>query len=83
MEIDEIIKIIKQEVERMAGESLKDMDEDIFFKSNFIDSINILNLIAFLEDTFNIEIDAFFEDREAASSVKKLALNIQSKLKSQ
>lgn len=80
MKLKETKDIIKNEVENLAGTELKDLNEDIFLKSRFIDSINMLNLIVFLEQRFDIKIDAFFVDREAVSSVNKLAKMVKSKL---
>ena len=80
MKLQKIRDIIKKEVESLAGAKLKNLDEDIFFKSSFIDSMNMLNLIVFLERKFNIKIDTFFIDREAVGSVNKLADMIKSKL---
>lgn len=81
MALDEIAGIIKEEVEALAAAELDSLDRDIFFKDRFLDSMNMLNLIIFLEAKYDVELDTFFLDREAVSSVNKLAEIIQSKLK--
>lgn len=82
MQLKEIKTIIKEEVESLAAAKLRSFDEDIFFKSGLIDSLGMLSLIIFLEQRFNVEIDAFYNDRKAVSSVNKLARMIKAKLKS-
>jgi|ETNmetMinimDraft_2_1059921.scaffolds.fasta_scaffold368425_1 acyl carrier protein len=80
MELEKIINVIKSEVQALAGKELNDTDEDVFFKSNFIDSLNLLNIIIFLEQKFDLKIDMFFQDRESVSSVNKLAQAIKRQL---
>jgi acyl carrier protein len=80
MKLKEIQNIIRKEVEQTAGAKLRSLDQDIFFKSGFMDSINMLGIIVFLEKRFRIKIDTFFRDRKSVSSVNKLAKKIKSKL---
>lgn len=77
----EIKNIIISEIENLSGAKVKDLDEDIFLRKKYIDSLNTLNLIVFLEQKFDITVDAFFLDREAVDSVNALAKMIQAKLK--
>jgi len=81
MDINEIRNILVAEVERLSGTKLSDMDEDIFLKNNVIDSMSVIGFIVFVEQKFNVEVDAFFDDRESAGSINKLAGLIQDKLK--
>jgi len=80
MKRDEIIKIIKNELEALSGKEIDDLDKDIFFKSQFLDSLNLLNLIVFLEQKFKIKIDPFFIDRESVSSINKIVTFIENAL---
>lgn len=78
----DIKQIIKTEVERHASTKIEAYDDEIFFKSTVLDSLNMLNLIVFLEHKFQLEIDAFFDDRESVGSINKLASYIKLKLDS-
>ena len=80
MEIEEIINCVKNQVEILANAELKDINERIFLKSTFIDSINMINLIVYLEEKYNITIDAFFENRESVSCVMDLSKYLKKKI---
>ncbi len=80
MDRKEIELIIKDEVETLASKSITDFDEDIFFKSRFLDSLNLLNLIVFLEQRFKVRLDPFFTDRESVSSINKIVNYIEDQL---
>jgi|SaaInlStandDraft_7_1057024.scaffolds.fasta_scaffold99583_2 acyl carrier protein len=77
---EEIILIVKDELEAIAKKSINDLDEDIFFKSRFLDSLNMLNLIIFIECRFNIRLESFFIDREKVSSINKITDYIEKEL---
>ena len=77
---EEIILIVKDELEAIAKKSINDLDEDIFFKSLFLDSLNMLNLIIFIECRFNIRLESFFIDREKVSSINKITDYIEKEL---
>lgn len=79
MEIEGIVQIIREEVEALSGKKIRDNDENVFFKSNIIDSLNMLHIIIFLEQKFNVKIDLFFTDRESISSINKLAKYIKAR----
>ena len=80
LDIEEIILIVKDELEAIAKKSINDLDEDIFFKSRFLDSLNMLNLIIFIECRFNIRLESFFIDREKVSSINKITDYIEKEL---
>ncbi len=80
MNLDEIKNTIVVEAERLAGRPIEDYDQEILLKSDYIDSLNMINLVIYLEQKYEIEIDAFFVDRESVGSVNTLAESIYSKL---
>jgi len=76
----EIISIVKGELEALSANKIENLDEDIFFKNKLLDSMNLLNLIVFLEQKFDVKIDPFFVDRESVSSINKIADYIESNM---
>ena len=79
MEIEDIVQIVKEEVEALSGKEIRDNDENVFFKSNIIDSLNMLHIILFLEQKFSVKIDLFFTNRESISSINKIAKYIKAR----
>ena len=76
----EIISIVKGELEALSANKIENLDEDIFFKNKLLDSMNLLNLIVFLEQKFDVKIAPFFVDRESVSSINKIADYIESNM---
>ncbi|MGD9972528.1 MAG: acyl carrier protein [Desulfatirhabdiaceae bacterium] len=56
-------------------------DDDSFFENGIIDSVGVLELVAFLEETFNMTIDDHELTLENLDSVNRLMSFIQSKIK--
>lgn len=54
-------------------------DDDSFFENGIIDSVGVLELVAFVEDTFHITIDDDELTLENLDSVNRLLSFIQSK----
>ena len=54
----------------MAGRTFS--DDDALFSSGVIDSFGVLELIAFLEDTFGITIDTGLHDLKEFDSLNKI-----------
>ena len=77
---EEITSIVRDELESISSRSVHDLDEDLFFKSRLLDSLNMLNLIVFIEQRFDIKIDLFFIDRERVSSINKIVDYIEKHL---
>lgn len=77
---DEIAQIIKTEAEALAGSPLESLDSQVFIKNTWLDSMSMLNLVLYLEERFNVEIDVFFEDRPSVPSVNLLATYIASRI---
>lgn len=80
MEKNEIVEVICDEINNLVGIEIKDIHEKVFFKSTLIDSLNMLNLILYLEQRYSLKIDAFFTDRESVESIDKLAEYIYSRI---
>ena len=54
----------------MAGRSIG--DDEALFSSGVIDSFGVLELIAFLEDTFGVSIDTGLHDLKEFDSLNKI-----------
>lgn len=63
--------IIKNEIENLAAQKLESCDEEIF-KSGFLDSLNVLNIIVFIEQEFNIKVDVFEVNIDSLGTVNKM-----------
>ena len=55
-------------------------DDDSFLESAMIDSVGVLELVAFLEETFNFRVEHEEIIPENLDSVNKLVVYVQSKL---
>lgn len=75
---EEIVQMVKAEVENIAGAPVADPNEEIF-KSGYLDSLNILHIITFLEATFAVEIDPFSVNLDTLGSLNKIAEFIHAK----
>jgi acyl carrier protein len=80
MNREEITQIILDELEVLADKTVTDLDADIFFKRQFLDSMNILNLVVYIEQRFEIKLEPFFLDREAVSSVNKIVDYVEQRI---
>ena len=67
------------EVELLASKSIEDPGDEIF-KSGFLDSMNVLHIISFLEEEFKISIDPFDISLETLDSVTKIVQFVEKKL---
>lgn len=72
MDYESIAAGIKAEVELLAGMPVNDMELDIY-KSQVLDSINVLALIVFLEREFAISINPLELDLSDLSTIRKMA----------
>lgn len=73
MKREDVVARIRKEIEILANKPLEDMDKNIFFKNTYLDSMNMLNIVVFIEQEFNIELEEFFVDREKVSTLNKIA----------
>jgi acyl carrier protein len=72
----EIIDVITSEVEQLAGKSLPGPDAALF-ETGYLDSLNILHIIVFLESRFGLKIDPFAVNLEILGNVNKIAKFVQ------
>lgn len=76
MDRESIALIIKQQVEALSDIEIRDLDSDMFIKG-VMDSLNMINLIVFLEQRFNVKLNRLFEDRGDLGSINKIAEYIE------
>lgn len=72
----EIIEAVTSEVEQLAGKKLSGSDAALF-ESGYLDSLNILHIIVFLESRFGLKIDPFSVNLEVLGTVNKIAEFVQ------
>lgn len=77
--LEEIKQIVRAEVETLAGSAVEGDDQSIF-KDGYLDSLNILHIITFIEAQFSIPIDPFSINLDTLGSINRAAEYIQSKL---
>ena len=70
---------IKAEVEALAACPVPSDDEDIF-KSGILDSLNILNIIVFIENEFDIKINPFEVNLETLGSINNICEFVNAKV---
>jgi len=81
IERTELVEKIKGEVENLAGKTLGSVDEEIF-KNDFLDSINVLQVILFMETEFSIAIDPFDLTLDTLGTVNRIVDYLETKLNS-
>jgi acyl carrier protein len=74
--LQDIIAKIRAEVETLAGKPIPDLDTELF-ASGYLDSLNILHIIMFLESSFGLTIDPFAVNLEILGSINKIASFVQ------
>jgi acyl carrier protein len=78
MDYKEIETIVRNEIEALAACEIKDPDAEIF-KSGILDSLNILNIIIFIENEFSLKINPFDINLDTLGSIARICEFIQSK----
>jgi acyl carrier protein len=78
MEQAEIQTKVKAEIEALAGCEIADPTIKIF-KSGVLDSLNILNIIVFIENEFGIKIDPFDISLDSLGSIESICSYIVAK----
>lgn len=78
MDIDDIKARVKNEIEVLAGSEINDPDQEIF-TSGLLDSLNILNIIVFIENEFKIKINPFDINLDTLGSINRICEYIQSR----
>lgn len=78
MDYKEIETKVRSEIEALAACEITDPDTDIF-KSGILDSLNILNIIIFIENKFSLKINPFDINLDTLGSVTRICEFIQTK----
>jgi len=71
-------KIIEQ-VELLSNQKVPDNDYDIFTKG-FLDSLNVLHIIMFIETEFQIQVNPYDLSLDVLNSINKIVAFVQTKL---
>jgi len=71
-------KIIEQ-VELLSAKNIPNDDFDIF-SSGYLDSLNVLHIIMFIESEFNIKVNPYDLSLDVLNSINKIVYFVQSKL---
>ena len=79
MERDQIEQKIKNEIELIAGKEVTDNDMEIF-KDGFLDSLNVMHIIVFMETEFKLSINPFDLTIDMLSSVNKIVDFVMKKI---
>ena len=78
MDSMEMMNKVKTEIEALAGCEIDDTDAEIF-KSGLLDSLNILHIIVFIENEFDLKINPFDINLDTLGSINRICDYIQSK----
>ena len=76
--IEKVREFIVEEL--LLGEDSELTDETSFYETNIIDSLGIIRLISFLEETFNLEIEDEELVPENLDNLKNIASFLERKL---
>jgi methoxymalonate biosynthesis acyl carrier protein len=74
----EIKTKVKSEIEALAACEISDLDAEIF-TSGLLDSLNILNIIVFIEKEFSLKINPFDINLDTLGSINRICEYIMSK----
>lgn len=72
MNREEILRKVKAEVEALAAVTVDDPDA-LIFKSGILDSLNVLNIITFIENEFKIQINPFDVNLDILGSIQLIS----------
>ena len=73
-----VLEKVKNEVEAMASQSIVDPDAEIF-TTGILDSLNILNILSFIESEFQLQINPFDINLDTMGTINKICDFIISK----
>lgn len=71
MDRDIVEEKIKKELELISGKEVSDNNMEIF-KDGFLDSLNIMHIIVYIESEFNLKIDPYELTIDMLSTVNKI-----------
>lgn len=78
MNCHEIETKVRTEIEALAACEISDPDAEIF-KSGILDSLNVLNIIIFIENEFSLKINPFDINLDTLGSINRICDFIQAK----
>ena len=78
MNYSEIEAKVRAEIEALAACEISDPDAEIF-KSGLLDSLNILNIIIFIENEFSLKINPFDINLDTLGSINRICDFIETK----
>jgi len=78
MDKEVILQKVKNEIEAMASQSIVDSDTEIF-TAGILDSLNILNILSFIESEFQLQINPFDINLDTMGTINKICDYIISK----
>lgn len=78
MNYAEIETKVRSEIEALAACEISDPDAEIF-KSGLLDSLNILNIIIFIENEFSLTINPFDINLDTLGSINRICDYIEAK----
>ena len=73
------VSIIHDYLVNECNDGIEISDDDPIIESGILDSLRVLNLISFLEETFRIEIDLIDIDATQFQSINSIVSLVQSK----
>ena len=79
MERTAVFARVQSEVEALAGQIIEDPDTEIF-KSGLLDSLNVLNIITFMEDEFSLKIDPFDLNLDTLGTINRVCDYVMMKM---
>ena len=71
MDYSEIETKVRSEIEALAACEISDPDTEIF-KTGLLDSLNILNIIVFIENEFSLKINPFDINLDTLGSINRI-----------
>ena len=78
MKNEKILEKVKEQVNALASGPIDDPDMEIF-KSGFLDSLNVIHIISFIEAEFGIRINPFDITLDTLGSLNKICDYIKNK----
>lgn len=78
MDFSEIEIKVRSEIEALAACEISDPDAEIF-KLGLLDSLNILNIIIFIENEFSLKINPFDINLDTLGSITRICDFIETK----
>lgn len=78
MNFSEIEIKVRSEIEALAACKISDPDAEIF-KLGLLDSLNILNIIIFIENEFSLKINPFDINLDTLGSITRICNFIETK----